>query len=692
MKRLQNDEAGAPPHLRPLPSLGARRTAYVFLALALLVGVSYANALRNGFAYDDMFIISQNGLITRLDTLPKLLTSDYWATRFDPFGDRPLPQSSGLYRPLIFLSYALNYAVNGLNPLGFHLVNVLLHLVVTWLVYLLALQLRISSSGAIVAAVLFAIHPIHTEAVTNVVGRAELMMSVGVLASLWLAAIGRHGWSLFAFGLSLFCKEQAVMVPAIVLLYDLCFRPRTSNVEPALSGQHSAVSGQHLFRTSNFALRTSHVVRRYGPYLPVLVGYFVVRWAVLGGLPLPPTPMIDNPLSALDGFARVYNAFKVDGLYLQLFVWPSGLSADYSFDAIPAARSMFEPAVLLAILAWGSLVAGAAWAFMCGNGRVAFSLGFAILVFLPVSNLLVLIGTIMGERLFYLPSAGLCLLAGIGYERLTRQNVRRTTFDVQISELRDPPLSKPEPRTSSLEPRTFRTSNFARRTLLNVFVVLVCIALIGRTVIRNQDWFSDETLFQSALRVVPRSAKVYATLGTLALPEKKWDEAHQFFSTALQIYPTYSLTDGHLLEKIGAGLLGKGDVDQAVDTLERAVALERDSRLAQYNLGLAYAKTGRHEDAERAYRRALVLEPKDPETYIGLSYVLTKLERFSEAEEMALEAIRLRPDSAEAHYNRGRALEGSGRVAEARLEYRRVVEITPTAEKVKERLIRLGTK
>src|SRR6185436_16352115 len=154
--------------------------------------------------------------------------------------------------------------------------------------------------------------------------------------------------------------------------------------------------------------------------------------------------------------------------------------------------------------AWGTLAAGTLWSYYYGDRRIAFCLGLTVLMFFPVSNLVLRIGTIMGERLFYLPSAGLCLLAGLKYERvLSGREVRGSRFDVQGSE-------------SSVQRSEFsklRTSNLALRTILRLLVVGLCLMLTWRTIVRNLDWFSDETVFQSALGVVPRSAKVYAQIG-----------------------------------------------------------------------------------------------------------------------------------------------------------------------------------
>src|SRR6185295_5773746 len=160
----------------------------LLVVLALVVAISYWNSLGNDFVFDDRLIILDNRLVSHVEKIPIILLSDYWAgtTDFQGLG----LFSDALYRPLVIVSYALNYAVGGTNPVGYRIVNIALHILVTWLVYVLALQLGVGTVGAVAGASLFAVHPIHVEAVTYIVGRAELMMTMGVLASLWLAGKG----------------------------------------------------------------------------------------------------------------------------------------------------------------------------------------------------------------------------------------------------------------------------------------------------------------------------------------------------------------------------------------------------------------------------------------------------------------------------------------------------------------------
>jgi tetratricopeptide (TPR) repeat protein len=607
--------------------------------LILCIILAYGNSLTNGFAYDDDRLIVMNRLIRSTDTLTKLVSSDYWVTRRDPMGE--LPSASGLYRPLVSLSYAFNYAVGGLNAVGYHLVNVLAHALVTWLLYLVALQMRFPSEAALVSAVLFAIHPLHTEAVTNIVGRAELFMALAVLGGLWLAVTGRRVWSLVAFTAGLFSKEQAIMLPVLLLLYDAC------TAEPIL-GLRSAFGA---WRPRRFVAAFS----RYAGYVFVLAVYLAIRKVILGGLAPPPTPLIDNPLADLEWIPRVLTALKVAGLYIWLCIWPVSLSVDYSFDAIKTVDSIWNFGVLWGSVTWATLAGLSIWSFFYGDRRITFATGLTLIFFLPVSNLIILIGTIMGERLFYLPSAGLCLLVGLGWVRLRRIIQGRPVWEwATVS-----------------------------------FLVIINIMFLGRTVLRNLDWESSETAFKSAVTVVPQSAKVQAMLGVIATNRKEWQTAQEAFTTALALYPAYSLTDPEVSAKIGVVLLTQGEVSHAVQILEQVVALDRDNELGQYNLALAYSRAGRYEDAEVPYRRYLTLVPDSADAYNGLSYVLAKQQRYAEAVAMAAEAIHLRPKFIEAYYNYGRGLEKLDRIEEAVSAYEQLLSLDPTQERIKGRLDQL---
>lgn len=619
------------------PSCHAPCSWIAFALLALLIALSYGNSLGNEFANDDLVIIVKNRLITRLDNIPRLFTQDYWASRRDPREAIP-PPGSGLYRPFVLATYALNYAVGALNPIGYHLVNLLLHLLVTWLVYRLALQLGVSPSAATAAAVIFAVHPLHTEAVTGIVGRAELLMAACVLGGLLLAATGRLWASLGAFAVGLFSKEQAAVFPVLLVLYDLCL---------------GHAPGAALDRPAGGA-RLKTVLSRYGGYLVLLAGYLLFRATVLGGLRPPPLGFLENPPIFADWMTRWLTLVKVDGRYLWLSIWPSALSPDYSYNAIPLARSLFEPGVLWGGLAWGGLLALAIWSFRKGLRRACFAVGFTLMTFAPVSNLLVPIGTLMGERLFYLPSAGLCLLLGIGWEGLMARFAARPA-----------------------------------RLAAHILLGLLCLGLTVRTVIRNQDWVTTETLFRRAAEVVPGNAKVHVFIGKSLMDRGERAEALQEYETALRLYPDYAGTDPSFNAGYGDLLLHAGRIEEGLRALERAVSLDPQWSSLHYNLGLAYARQERYEQAEQEWRQALALYPDAPHIRSSLSRLLIERGRFAEALTEAESALQQDPEFVLAIGNRAWALEGLGRLEEAAAGYERVLAKNPSFEDLRARLQRL---
>ncbi len=618
------------------------RSAAAFGLVATLVGVAYGNALKNPFAYDDVPIIVKNRLVAQVSNLPLLFVSDYWAGLRD--SKETVPFKSGLYRPLVLATYLLNHALGGLNPVGYHLVNIIFHLFVSWLVYLIAVALGCSRAGAVIAAAIFAVHPVHTEAVTGVVGRAELLMALGLLASLWWSIQGAKKLSVAAFLVALFSKEQAVILPALLFLYD--------------AGDGKPLEG--LWRTQNWGSLFKAGVSRYGWHIVALAGYLAVRLLVLRGFAAPATGFVENPLAYVDGYSRFLTGMKVAGKYLWLFLWPASLSVDYSYNSIASANSVLQPGVLFALVGWGSLLALAVWSYRRDH-RFVFCIALTVLSFLPVSNFFVAIGTIMGERLFYLPSAGLCLLAALGWDSFSGWAARGVR-------------------------NTGRGLTAAVRAGGLVLTAIVCLAFTVRTHLRNQDWSSDEALINSALKIVPDNAKLYAHMGQLAMDKRDLPRAYEAYQTALRIYPDLSRRDVFFDNNYGILLLDMGRVDDAVQTLEQSTRLDSTWSLTQYNLGLAYARQGRYKEAEAAFRRALSLNPNSAATYNSLSRLMIELGRFEEAVGAADEALKREPGLLWAHFNRGWALEKLGWLDEAAREYERVLALDPTLMEVRERL------
>jgi tetratricopeptide (TPR) repeat protein len=603
--------------------------------LALLAALSYGNSLDNELIYGDKHLIVNNALIKDLKNVSQLLVSDWWAGT-----DQPLQHKR--YRPLVTTTFALNHAVGGNEPFGYHLVNVFLHLGVCWLLYLLALELGLTFGGSLASASLFAVHPLHTEAVVQASNRTELMMAMGVLASIWLYARSRRALSLAAYGLAMLSKEQGIMVPILLAAFDMAQR----RVPWSDSSRLKSVLG---------------MTNRYGPYAGLALAYLVARASIVGGVQPPAYPFLLNPLEHVQGSVWFFSVLKCAGHYLWIWLWPATLRADYSFDTIPLAVSMWDPGVMWGILAWGGLIGLAAWSFR-RDRRITFCVGLTALAFLPVSNLLIPIGTPVAERLFYLPSAGLCLLVGLGLSRLT------------VHEGIESP---------------WKAATVWPAKAVYILVPLLCLVLVGRTVARNHDWTTEPQLFRSMVRDAPRNAKAHTYLGDLLVNSDKpgdWDEALREYQTAMGLYPEYFAVSNILASHLGLLYLKLGRIDDAIAALQQAVQISPAWSDAHYLLGRAYALRGNSQDAVDAFQHSLALRD-EPEVRTTYSRFLIEQGRFSEGLMEAELVMRVNPDLVTALYNRALALDGLKRHSEAIAAYQGVLshQMPPHAKEEVER-------
>lgn len=357
---------GAPP--------GWRQHAVVVVVLTALVAAAYGNSLQGGFPYDNRAQILNDVRVqaVTVENLRRLFTEDLW-----------WPSAvSGLYRPVTKVTFLANYAVlgNGDRPLGYHLVNLALHLLNAVLVYRLALDIGMPLMPAFWTAAFFATHPVATEAVTNLVGRADLLAALVVLGGLLLyrrlqtrpsvvgpVALGASA----AFGV--LAKENAAILPGMMLLSDVTFRRR-----PIVSG-YAAVA------------------------LP-LIAVWLWRAHLYANIPAVDLPFVDNPIVAVDFWTHRLTALDVLARYFALLVWPATLACDYAYRQI-------TPVSWTAPLSLGGLALAAVLVALAVRMRrrrpvVTFLIGFFCVALLPTSNLLFPIGSIMAERFLYLPLVG----------------------------------------------------------------------------------------------------------------------------------------------------------------------------------------------------------------------------------------------------------------------------------------------
>jgi hypothetical protein len=432
---------------------------------ALLAVALHAASLGHGYTFDDPHIIVENPLVTGDGGLWPILTSHYWAA---------LAPNGSLYRPLTVATYWAQHRVAGSAPWSWHLVNILLHGGVTFVFYRLARRL-LSAEGAVAAALLFAAHPVHTEAVVNVVGRAELLSAMGVMGA-WLCR-ERLGLALPLFAGALLSKESAVALPGLLVVEDLVRRG---------------------------AVRWRAIL----PFVFAVGGFVALRVLVVGpGLTTPEDPFVSTP-----AWHRVLTGLEVLGREAALMLVPWRLSADHSFNQIPVVTSPLQPTFLLGAAA---LAACAAAALLARRRQPGITLGIAsfFVALLPVSNLLFGIGVIMAERLLYLPSAGACLAGGAALVALA---TRRWGPDAVAA------------GAAWWTPR--------RKAVAAITLIPVCVLSL-RTAARVNDWFDQLTLFEATVRTSPRSALAHVNLATAYQALGRLPEAERHFRAAVGIAP-----------------------------------------------------------------------------------------------------------------------------------------------------------
>ena len=417
--------------------------------LCALTLLAYANSFGAGFTLDNRGLLLEDPRVREAsaENLALIFQHTYWW----PYGE------SGLYRPLTTLTFLFNYAVlgNAGQPEGYHWINFLLHAGNVLLVFALARRLVRSFWPAVFLAAIWAVHPVLTESVTNMVGRADLLAGMAVLGGLLLylksaESAGLRRWVCLA-GLTVaatvgvFSKESAVTVLGVIALYELTWWQGRKRFGALLRGGLAVAA-------------------------PVAAMLWQ-RSAVLAGSPALAIPFGDNPLTAMSFWTAKLTALQAIARYLGLLVWPASLSCDYSYAQIAAANG--SPGDWLG---WAAVAAAAAGtlAMYRWNRTLFFFGGMAFVTFLPTSNLLFPVGTIMAERFLYLPALAMaaCLVLGVcaAGQRLGRNNAARVVLCVAVA------------------------------------------ALAARTWLRNADWQDDLSLANATVRSAPRSYKAHKML------------------------------------------------------------------------------------------------------------------------------------------------------------------------------------
>ena len=559
-----------------IPAIGvagqpARKRALWLAAVIAFTWLAYSNSFRAPFLLDNDAIVLQDPRVHAVTpvALHRILTEQYWATA-----------NNGLYRPLDTLSFLFDYAVlgHGPDPYGYHWLNFILHAANMVLVYLLGRAIFERPTHALLLSSLWGVHPVLTESVTNIVGRADLLAAFGVLAALWchrkaLEAAGRRRFVwvaaiALAAAAGIFSKESAIVVLAVLPIYDFAFARNYAWVR----------------RLENYAAAA----------IPCLV-YLYVRSLVLAGGSYQATSFTDNPLLGAGFWTARLTAMGVIGRYVGLLLWPARLSWDYSFNAIPLFSWGAHPGEDLKAVA--TLLGTAAAAIAAIRLRQVqkllwFAVAFFFAALIPTANILLLIGSIMAERFLYLPAVGLAIAAVWALDALSRSL----------------PQSQPNYRQA-----------------LSAVVFALLLVLAARTYARNGDWSDQQRFWLSGAEAAPDSYKANMAAATATFLTTDQDVARsiRYAQRALAILDGLPDSQNSALAYRDAGVFYRNVGDRAASQGGDTLSWYRkslDALLRSEKIESAWDERYRAENAARG-RAGLTSLPSALYLALGRTYV-----------------------------------------------------------------------
>nr|XP_046184410.1 LOW QUALITY PROTEIN: protein O-mannosyl-transferase TMTC1-like [Oncorhynchus gorbuscha] len=628
-----------PGRLRLSVPLETGRGAGRYAVLLALCALCYSNSLHGEFVHDDVWAISNNPDVRPGSSLQSIFSNDFWGKRM---ADNTSHKS---YRPLCILTFKLNILLGGMTPLYFHVVNVCLHCAVTCLLMHTCDRCVFDDPRlAFLTALLFAVHPIHTEAVSGIVGRADVLAcmlfllaflsyirSVGVCdsadclpstVSVWVL-----GASLLLGTCAMLVKETGITVFGVCVFYDalvLCRKPLLLHLSGSKIKDLLRISVPFLKRACAVSL-----------YVAVIMSFRL--WLMGGSMPL--FSEQDNPASFSPHLLTRFLTY----CYLLAFnAWlllsPTVLCYDWQVGSIPLVESLWDMRNVAALLLGVVMVALCLHCVMSlqrlENREVLLGVLFLVFPFIPASNLFFRVGFVVAERVLYMPSMGYCILVAHGLGRLCSVVGRWGT------------------------------------TALTVSTLLLLLLFSWKTVQQNDIWLSREALFRSGIQTLPHNAKVHYNYANFLKDRGRHQEAIHHYKTALRLYPRHASAMNNL------GTLTRHPED-AEHYYRTALDTNPQHNRALFNLGNLLKSQGKKEEAEALLRDSIRFGPHFADAYSSLASLYAEQKRFAEANDVYLQGIESCPDSSDLHNNYGVFLVDTGEGDLAAAHYQHAVRLKP---------------
>lgn len=547
----------------------------IFLIVAVSMAI-YANTLKNGFVYDDKYIVVNNDFIKDIYNLPKLVSKNY----FSLSGELS-------YRPVVTFTYFFEYALFGLRSWGYHLTNVLLHLVNGVSLYIfLTLLFRGPEFGSqkpivagqvpLFASLLFVSHPVLTEAVNAISFREDMLAFFFYNTTLILYLAIRptpfshkqltvyllYAVSCLIYFLALLSKEMAATLPLIIYFYEWLYGNKKKGLRYILSNPFNlgylAVTAFYLYLRFYYFYDPSE-----GEYRP---------WEITERL-------LTVPYLVLS--------------YLRLALFPVSLSADYLVMPVKSILSIsfFIPAIIVLFLIYAAVVMRQL------EKGVTFGIIFFVITLMPVYNIIPIVNP-LADRYLYIPAAGCCVAFASAVHHLLK----------------------------------FRSASLLFFAVIGIYSVAV--------VNRNTVWKDDYLLWSDVVKKVPKNSRPYNDIGNVFYVKGLLNDAIKQYQTAIRLKPDF--LEAHY--NLGMVYAEKGRFDEAVEEYKIVVRLQPNEPQYRYVLGETYDKQGRFDEAIEELKKALELNPSFTEAHYYLGTVYLKKDLKDDARTEFEMTLKLKPD------------------------------------------------
>jgi len=534
----------------------------------------------------------------------------------------------GNWLPLTWLSFMLDHQLFGTNPGWMHLINLLLHIVNTLLLFAVLKKMTGSLWPSAFVAAAFALHPMHVESVAWITERKDVLSTLFLLLTLaaYVSYVSRRSrvrylLTVLLFAAGLLAKPMLVTLPFLLLLLDYWPLNRFDS-QPAKTSSRQPCKPASIpdIRRILYLI----IIEKIPFFALAAISSVVTFLAQRSGGAVTDTNVLPSQ-------TRIANAVISYAIYIEKMVWPQNLSVFYPYDI---RVFLFWRVTLCALL----LVGISFLVIRFGRTKKYLPVGW----FWFVGTLIPVIGLVqsgeqsLADRYTYISYIGLFIMIAWGMPELL--------------------LKWPQRK--------------------NALGLLMAIVLTTLGICAHQQvsyWNNTASLFTHALKVTQNNYIAHCGLGVAYDHLGRYQEAIESYTQAIRSKPNYS--EAHCNLGVAYDVIGRHQ--NAVESYKQAIKIKPNYAKAHYNLGVAYSRLGRYQDAIESHKQAIRIKPDDAEAHYNLGVAYSRLGRYQDAIESYKQAIKIKPDDAKAHYNLGNAYRNLGRYQDAMESYKQAIKIKP---------------